>query len=140
MRGSERSGIGASGRFTATGCSPIGACVALYQQTGCHTWLLNVLTSIRELSRVTYLMVLLHLLHSMHRYSHAKHKLRHKMHHSRAQIMCTQHSTAQHGTAQCCIAAACFKIELVGHLAAAWRAASAANAACLCSAVCAALR
>lgn len=62
-----------------------------------------------------------------------------------------QHSTApvmlpspgQHGTAQCCIAAASLASEivrLISHLATAWRAASAANAACLCSAVCVALR
>lgn len=72
VRGSEGSGIGASGRGTATGCSPIGACVALYQNTGSDTWLNKVLKFEWGLKRVTYLMVLLCSLYTMQYYSHAK--------------------------------------------------------------------
>ena len=100
-------------------------------------------------------MVLRRSLYSMQHYSHAKHS-QHRTSHSTSHTIAqhstshayplqhstAQHSTAQHSTAQCCIATACLgsgNIELVAYLAAAWRAASAANAACLCSAVCAAL-
>ena len=63
-----------------------------------------------------------------------------------AQHSTAQHSTAQHSTAQHSTVVHCNSMlgpgmmVMTGHLAAAWRAASAANAACLCSAVCAALR